>query len=103
MPPVLVCSKVLFPLLLICLLLFFVVVFFVLFFAFLFLCSDVSTLFIVACLYISALFCKTDKKPEIQFLILPLYTYTGCHVRAVLWLYWNSRIWTSSDVNVTLK
>ena len=37
----------------------------------------------------------------IENLILPMLSYPSCHVlRAVHWLYWNSRTWSSSDVVV---
>ena len=32
-----------------------------------------------------------------------MLSYPGCHVRAVHWLYWNSRTWSSSDVIDMLK
>ena len=37
------------------------------------------------------------------FFILSLLSYPGCHVRAVLWLYWNWHVWSSSDVFVMLN
>ena len=29
-----------------------------------------------------------------------MLSYPDCHVRAIHWLYWNSSIWSLSDVNV---
>ena len=34
------------------------------------------------------------------YLILPMLSYPGCHANVVHWLYWNSRIWSSSDAIV---
>ena len=36
--------------------------------------------------------------PGIENLILPMLSYPGCHIRAVHWLYWNSR-----DIVVKLR
>ena len=41
--------------------------------------------------------------PEIENLILQRLSYRVSHVRAVHWLYWNSRTWSSSDVIVILN
>ena len=41
--------------------------------------------------------------PEIDNLTLPMLSYPGCHVRAVHWLYSNSRTWSSSDFIDMLK
>ena len=38
--------------------------------------------------------------PRSEILILPMLSYTGCLERTVNWLYWNSRTWSPSDVNV---
>ena len=35
-----------------------------------------------------------------SYLLLPMLSYPGCHAKARHWLYWNSRIWSSSDAIV---
>ena len=41
--------------------------------------------------------------PGIENLIVSTQSYPGCHVRVVHWFYWNSRIWSSSEVIIMLK
>ena len=38
-----------------------------------------------------------------EILISPMLSYPGSHVSAVYWLYWNSHVWSSSDITVMLK